>query len=648
MEKIKKEFIKKNLLFNNNINDKKKLKFNFKGLNLKNNLNNNNYYYNINNNQNHKKSLSLFLNSFNNNNNNSNILPILNISSFLKTINNNNENISNTKYETLNTDSKTERKKNNFSPSKFNFNSPGKINNIRNSHTKAKTSMYNFQNNNYSISTNNTNTLINNNIYDNYNTISTSSKKINSKIKKIIFENKKKINIKIIKKNLIKKEIKLINNNDKKFLKKLIFNLPININKKFTEKQIYLKKKKSKKNFIEKIKKCISNKIKNNIIINKNKFNIYNNNKIFILKILDYLFTSSFKFDKKIYIIFNWYNLSYLNISINKNFSETLSKIYFDIFNLIYDFNNNNKTNNKYKKNNSIKLINNFSLNSIFNNNNKNNNNNNNNIHHHSNSNCLKHFKNFDDIFYQKEIFYFSSKINKNFINLLCIKEWIFLSQKINIQSNKIINKKKFKLNSIKSKPIIINYKNFDEKFIVLSNKHIFQKKQKEKAILKNIFNKQQTTKLNLFSKEKQINNNNNILRNSLTFTIQNNSSYKSDIPSEILSKLTDLLTKNNDNYFIYIFDKLSHFYNLNSLTLEGNTLLNLSCQLNNLIISKYLLNKGLNPNLRNYFGNYPLHYAIGHKNFELINELIKFGAKEDVYNKQGLTPWDILQSFYK
>ena len=645
MKKIKKEFIKKNLLLmtNNNINDNKKYKFqyDFKGLMSKKNINNN-YYNNSSNNQTHKKSLSLFLNSFNNNNNNNlNILPKLNISSFLKTINNNNESIYNSKYETL--ESKTERKKNNFSNSKFFFNSPGKINNIRNSQTKAKISMFNFQNNNnYSISTNNTYTLINNNINDNYNTIATSSKKFNSKIKKIIFENKKKINIKIIKKNLIKKEIKIINNNEKKFLKKLIFNLPINYNKKFTEKQIYLKKKKSKKNFFEKIKKCISNKIKDNYILNKNKIN-YNNNKFCISKILKSLFTSSFKFNNKIYINFNWYNLSYLNISINKKFSEFLSKNYFDIFNLICDFNNNNKIINKIKKNNSIKLINNFLLNSIFDNNNKNN------IHHHSNSNCLEHYKNIDDIFYKKEIINLNiiSKINKNFINLLCIKEWIYLSQKINLQSNKIIIKKKFKSQTIKSKPIIINYKNFDEKFIVLSNKHIFQKKQKEKTILNNIYNKQQSTKLNLFSKNNQIINKNS-LRNSLTFSIQNNSSYKSDIPSEILSKLTDLLTKNSDNYFIYIFDKLTNCYNLNTLTLKGNTLLNLSCQLNNLIISKYLLNKGLNPNLRNYFGNYPLHYAIGHKNFELINELIKFGAKEDVYNKQGLTPWDILQSFYK
>ena len=643
MKKIKKEFIKKNLLLmtNNNINDNKNYKFqyDFKGLISKKNLNNN-YYNNSNNNQTHKKSLSLFLNSFNNNNN-SNFLPVLNTSTFLKTINNNNESIYNSKYETL--DSKTERKKNNFSNSKFFFNSPGKINNIRNSETKTKISKFNFQNNNnnnYSISTNNTYTLINNNIKDNYNTISTSSKKFNSKIKKIIFENKKKINIKIIKKNLIKKEVKIINNNEKNFLKKLIFNLPINYNKKFTEKQIYLKKKKSKKIFFEKIKKCISNKIKVNYIFNKNN---NNNIKFCISKILNYLFTSSLKFNNKIYINFNWYNLSYLNISINKKFSEILSKNYFDIFNLICDYNtNNNKIINKIKKNNSIKLINNFLLNSIFNNNN-------NNFHHHSNSNCLKHFKNIDDIFYKKEIFNLNiiSKINKNFINLLCIKEWIFLSQKINLLSKKIINKKKFKSQIIKSKPIIINYKNFDEKFIVLSNKHIFEKKQKKKTIFNNIFNKQQSTKLNLFSKKIQIINKNS-LRNSLTFSIQNNSSYKSDIPSEILSKLTDLLTKNNDNYFIYTFDKLSNFYNLNTLTLKGNTLLNLSCQLNNLIISKYLLNKGLNPNLRNYFGNYPLHYAIGHKNFELINELIKFGAKEDVYNKQGLTPWDILQNFYK
>jgi ankyrin repeat protein len=188
---------------------------------------------------------------------------------------------------------------------------------------------------------------------------------------------------------------------------------------------------------------------------------------------------------------------------------------------------------------------------------------------------------------------------------------------------------------------INFNYNNFDEKFILLSNKNIFRKKHKKKTTIKYNFNKQKSYKINLINNQ----NVNKILRNSLTFSIQN---FKSEIPQETFSNLIELLTKNKDNYFINLFDKLSNIYNLNTLTMEGNSLLNLSCQLNNIIISKYLLKKGLNPNLRNYFGNYPLHYAIGHKNFELINELIKFGAKEDVYNKQGLTPWDILQNFYK
>ena len=75
----------------------------------------------------------------------------------------------------------------------------------------------------------------------------------------------------------------------------------------------------------------------------------------------------------------------------------------------------------------------------------------------------------------------------------------------------------------------------------------------------------------------------------------------------------------------------------------DGNTLLILSVKLNNIEISKYLLDSGADPNIENEYGNTALHYAFSNNYYKAADLLSNYGAKENVVNKLGLTPWECI-----
>ena len=53
------------------------------------------------------------------------------------------------------------------------------------------------------------------------------------------------------------------------------------------------------------------------------------------------------------------------------------------------------------------------------------------------------------------------------------------------------------------------------------------------------------------------------------------------------------------------------------------------------------MLEFGIDVNIQNNEGNTALHYALSSKHYNLADILKKHGAKEDCYNKLGMTPWD-------
>ena len=48
--------------------------------------------------------------------------------------------------------------------------------------------------------------------------------------------------------------------------------------------------------------------------------------------------------------------------------------------------------------------------------------------------------------------------------------------------------------------------------------------------------------------------------------------------------------------------------------------------------------------NIQNDRGNTALHYAISYKFFSIVDLLKSFGAKEDIMNKKGFSPWDCIE----
>ena len=120
-------------------------------------------------------------------------------------------------------------------------------------------------------------------------------------------------------------------------------------------------------------------------------------------------------------------------------------------------------------------------------------------------------------------------------------------------------------------------------------------------------------------------------------------------IKNDMLESLGDNLYKviffyikeNNYNKVNYLIKQNSEFINMNYRDNEGYTFLNTSLRYNcKKEIIEFLIKCGSNPNISDNRGNTPLHYALSHKNFQVVNLLIKFGADENIENCFGLCPW--------
>lgn len=164
----------------------------------------------------------------------------------------------------------------------------------------------------------------------------------------------------------------------------------------------------------------------------------------------------------------------------------------------------------------------------------------------------------------------------------------------------------------------------FWEKYSLLRNTSFFKNK-----ILKK--NNKQNKVINNRLKENQyfnkiIESNKNTLRNLLR--------------EEDFEKLKHLIYDKKENQFIFECYKIIDIYDINSCDKEGNTLLILACMNGDFKIVKYLLDKGANPNCINLLKKTPLHYAIANHDYNIADLLFKNGAKDDLENLNGYTPW--------
>ncbi len=80
----------------------------------------------------------------------------------------------------------------------------------------------------------------------------------------------------------------------------------------------------------------------------------------------------------------------------------------------------------------------------------------------------------------------------------------------------------------------------------------------------------------------------------------------------------------------------IKHGANVDAVNAQKKTALFISTALDRTSISKLLLDKGADPNAKDVNLNRPLHFV---QSVESASDLIQFGAKLNVKNKQGNTP---------
>ena len=61
--------------------------------------------------------------------------------------------------------------------------------------------------------------------------------------------------------------------------------------------------------------------------------------------------------------------------------------------------------------------------------------------------------------------------------------------------------------------------------------------------------------------------------------------------------------------------------------------------------ITKFLCEEQANVNIQNVDGNTALHYAIGKQFYSIADILTMHGAKEDLLNLRGFSPWDCIEN---
>ena len=112
-----------------------------------------------------------------------------------------------------------------------------------------------------------------------------------------------------------------------------------------------------------------------------------------------------------------------------------------------------------------------------------------------------------------------------------------------------------------------------------------------------------------------------------------------------IYFQLMKTLFEGKNKFFQNFYMKNKKFIDINQVLIEGNTLLLLAVREGNYQITKFLCEEKADVNVQNAGGNTALHYAIGRQFFSIADLLNMYGAKEDLLNLKGLSPWDCIEN---
>ena len=149
----------------------------------------------------------------------------------------------------------------------------------------------------------------------------------------------------------------------------------------------------------------------------------------------------------------------------------------------------------------------------------------------------------------------------------------------------------------------------------------------------------------NFFKKRKLSSNDKNSKNDNIFFINEKDNSIEdSQEDDKIYIELIKLIFEGKNNLFINLYKKNKEYIDINQDLFEGNTLLILSAKDGNLFISKFLCEQGAKINAQNQRGNTALHYAIGKQFYGVADVLTRNGAKENIRNNLGLTPWECIE----
>jgi ankyrin repeat protein len=146
------------------------------------------------------------------------------------------------------------------------------------------------------------------------------------------------------------------------------------------------------------------------------------------------------------------------------------------------------------------------------------------------------------------------------------------------------------------------------------------------------------------FFKKRKLSSNDN-KNESIFFINEKDNSREDNLDTyKIYIELIKLIFEGKNNLFINLYKKNKEYIDVNQDLFEGNTLLIMSAKDGNVFISKFLCEQGAKINTQNQKGNTALHYAIGKQFYGVADVLTRYGAKEDIRNNMGLTPWECIE----
>ena len=138
-----------------------------------------------------------------------------------------------------------------------------------------------------------------------------------------------------------------------------------------------------------------------------------------------------------------------------------------------------------------------------------------------------------------------------------------------------------------------------------------------------------------------------NIIEKDSTNSHEKDKAEVNEIDSQLESiyfQLMKAIFDGNSKFFKDFYNKNKDVIDINQIVLEGNTFLLLAVKEGNYQITKFLCEENADVNIQNNEGNTALHYAIGKQFYSLADILTMHGAKEDLLNLKGYSPWDCIE----